>query len=69
MRLLLERVEKADDGVAAQPEDHLDAEALEIFRQQIRRDARLRLRRDALDGGLSGDVHGVCSYQAVIGAL
>ena len=55
---LAERVEKADHGVAAQPEDHLDAEALEVVGQQVRRDARLGFRRDALDGGLCGDVHG-----------
>ena len=39
---LPERVEERDDRVAAQAEDHLDAEALEILGQQIRRDARLR---------------------------
>ena len=49
---LAERVEKPDDGVAAQPEDHLDAEALEVVGEQVRRDARLGFRRDALDGGL-----------------
>ena len=38
---LAERVEKSDDGVAAQAEDHLDTEALEIIGQQVRRDARL----------------------------
>ena len=49
---LAERVEKADDGVAAQAEDHLDAEALEVFGQQIRRDACPGSRRGALDRGL-----------------
>ena len=37
---LAERVEKRDDGVAAEAEDHLDAEALEILGQQVRRDSR-----------------------------
>ena len=40
---LAERIEEPDHRVAAQPEDHLDAEALEVFGQQVRRDARLRL--------------------------
>ena len=48
---LAERVEERDDRVAAQPEDHLDAEALEVLGQQVRRDARLGLRLDASDGG------------------
>ncbi len=37
---LAQRVEEADDGVAAQPEDHLDAERLEVFGEQVRRDPR-----------------------------
>ncbi len=41
---LAERVEQADDRVAAQAEDDLDAEALEVVGQQIRRDARARRR-------------------------
>ena len=36
-----ERVEHADHGVAGQPEDHLDAEALEIVGQQVRGESRL----------------------------
>ena len=47
MRLLLERIEEADDRVAAQPEDHLDAEALEVLGEQIGRDARLGRGLDA----------------------
>ena len=40
---LAERVEQRDDRVAAEAEDHLDAEALEVVGQLIRGDARRRL--------------------------
>ena len=35
-----ERVEQADDGVAGEAEDDLDAEALEVLGQQVRGEAR-----------------------------
>ena len=42
---LPERVEERDDRVAAQAEDHLDAEPLEILGQQVRRDRVSRCSR------------------------
>ena len=65
MRALLEGVEEADDGVAAQPEDHLDAETLEVVGQQIRGDPRIGGGCDALDRRLARYVHVVSFHQAV----
>src|ERR1043166_4221835 len=39
---LADRVEEGDVGVAAEPEDHVDAEAFQVFGEQVRSDARLR---------------------------
>jgi hypothetical protein len=60
---LAERIEESDDGVAAQPEHHLDAEALEIVGEQVRRDARAGCRRDALDGRLRSNIHVASSFR------
>jgi hypothetical protein len=48
MRLLLDRVEEANHGVTAEPEDHFDAEAFEVIREQVRRDPRVGFRRGRL---------------------
>ncbi len=45
-----ERVEEGDDRVPAQAEDHLDAEALEIFGQQVRSDPGVRRLFGPIDG-------------------
>ena len=47
---LAERVEQRDDRVAAQAEDHLDAEALEVLGQQVRGDPRVRRLLGPVDG-------------------
>jgi hypothetical protein len=43
---LAERVQKRDVRVPAQAEDDLDAQPLEVFGEQIRRDPRLGRARD-----------------------
>ena len=52
-----ERVEHADDRVAGQPEDHLDAEALEVVGQQVGREARFARRRQRLRNDVDGCAH------------
>ncbi len=54
---LAERIQKADDRVAAEAKDHLDAEALEIIGEQIRCDSRVRGRRNACCSWLSYCAH------------
>ena len=51
---LAERIEKRDVRVTAQAEDHVHADALEIFSQEVRRNARLGRRR----GRCCGRGHG-----------
>src|SRR6185503_17794089 len=52
-----ERVEHADDGVAGQAEDHLDAEPLEILREQVRGQARFGGGRQRIRNHVNGCAH------------
>ena len=61
---LPERVQERDDRVSAQAEDHLDAEALEIFGEQVRGDPGLRRLL-----GPVGDVRRSCAHTAIPGGV
>jgi hypothetical protein len=52
-----ERVEHADDGMAGQAEDHLDAEPLEILREQVRGQARFGGGRQRIRNHVDGCAH------------
>jgi hypothetical protein len=54
-----ERVEHRDDRMPGQAEDDLDAEALEVVGQQIRREPRLARRRQRFGNDVDGCAHRV----------
>ena len=61
---LAQRVEEADDRMAAQPEDHLDAEAFEVLGEQVGRDPRRR-RGGPRHSGVAVLAHDIRSAQAI----